>query len=238
MRGIGRAQGSWRGRRHQSNSARAGVGGTRGRLATRAGAIALTAYGSSASLRKAAVFMSSLASIAIFAWKPSPFRSTTRQSVCRPVTTRRLRPLRLIRGLPIDLVVPRINLRASPGAARRCGNPQIQPQAPSNARKHPCGSTISEDLNMNSVAELLSWWALVTILIALSFPLFMFSLGFVIKTSIDKALAGKLKEIKEAVIELQHIRDDLKVLEQLNKLDQLQKLDSLDVLKNSWLLNS
>jgi len=91
---------------------------------------------------------------------------------------------------------------------------------------------------MNSVAELLSWWALVTILIALSFPLFMFSLGFVIKTSIDKALAGKLKEIKEAVIELQHIRDDLKVLEQLNKLDQLEKLDSLDVLTNSWLLNS
>jgi len=60
----------------------------------------------------------------------------------------------------------------------------------------------------------------------------MFSLGFVIKTAIDKALAGKLKEINDAVIQLQHIRDDLKILEKLNK------LDSLDVLKNSWLLNS
>ena len=85
---------------------------------------------------------------------------------------------------------------------------------------------------MNSVAELLHGWALVTILITLSFPFFMFSLGFVIKIAIDKALAGKLKEINNAVIELQHIRDDLKILEKLNK------LNSLDVLKNSWLLNS
>ena len=60
----------------------------------------------------------------------------------------------------------------------------------------------------------------------------MFSLGFVIKVAIDKALSGKLEEIDNAVIELQHIRDDLKILEKLNK------LDSLDVLKNSWLLNA
>ena len=85
---------------------------------------------------------------------------------------------------------------------------------------------------MNSVAELLPRWAWVIILIALLFPFLMFSLGFVIKTAIDKALAGKLKEINDAVNELQHIRDDLKILEKLNK------LDSLDVLKNSWLLNS
>ncbi len=85
---------------------------------------------------------------------------------------------------------------------------------------------------MNSVAELLPGWALIIILIAFSFLVFMFSLGFVIKTAIDKALAGKLKEITFAVIELQHIRDDLKILEKLNK------LDSLDVLKNSWLLNA
>jgi hypothetical protein len=63
-------------------------------------------------------------------------------------------------------------------------------------------------------------------------PFFMFSLWFVIKTAIDKAISGKLKEINDAVIELHHIRDDLKILEKLNK------LDSLDVLKNSWLLNS
>jgi hypothetical protein len=86
--------------------------------------------------------------------------------------------------------------------------------------------------DMNSVNELLPGWALVTILVALSFLFFMFSLGFVIKTAIDKALAGKLKEINDAIIELKHIRDDLKILEKLNK------LDSLDVLKNSWLLNS
>ena len=85
---------------------------------------------------------------------------------------------------------------------------------------------------MNSVAELLPRWAWVIILIALLFPFLMFSLGFVIKTAIDKALAGKLKEINDAVNELQHFRDDLKILEKLNK------LDSLDVLKNSWLLNS
>ncbi len=85
---------------------------------------------------------------------------------------------------------------------------------------------------MNSVGELLPGWALITILIALSFLFFMFSLGFVIKIAIDKALAGKLKEINNAVIELQHIRDDLKILEKLNK------LDLLDVLKNSWLLNT
>ena len=85
---------------------------------------------------------------------------------------------------------------------------------------------------MNSVAELLPGWAWTIILIAFSFLFFMFSLGFVIKTAIDKALAGKLKDINIAVIELQHIRDDLKILEKLNK------LDSLDVLKNSWLLNA
>ncbi len=85
---------------------------------------------------------------------------------------------------------------------------------------------------MNSVAELLPGWAWVLILIALSFPFFMFSLGFVIKTAIERALAGKLKEINDAVIELRHIRDDLQILK------KLEKLDSLDVLKTSWLLNS
>ena len=85
---------------------------------------------------------------------------------------------------------------------------------------------------MNSVAELLPGWAWVLILIALSFAFFMFSLGFVIKTAIDKALVGKLREINDAVIELQHIRDDLQILK------KLEKLDSLDVLKTSWLLNS
>ena len=85
---------------------------------------------------------------------------------------------------------------------------------------------------MNSVAELLPGWACIMILIAFSFLFFMFSLEFVIKTAIDKALAGKLKDINIAVIELQHIRDDLKILEKLNK------LNSLDVLKNSWLLNA
>ena len=85
---------------------------------------------------------------------------------------------------------------------------------------------------MNSAAELLPGWAWVLILIALSFLCFMFSLGFVIKTAIDKALAGKLKEINDAVIELRHIRDDLQMLK------KLEKLDSLDVLKTSWLLNS
>ena len=85
---------------------------------------------------------------------------------------------------------------------------------------------------MNSVAELLPGWAWVLILIALSFLSFMFSLGFVIKTAIDKALVGKLKEINDAIIELQHIRDDLQMLK------KLEKLDSLDVLKTSWLLNS
>jgi hypothetical protein len=32
-------------------------------------------------------------------------------------------------------------------------------------------------------------------------PFLMFSLGFMIKTAIDKALAGKLKEFNDAVIE-------------------------------------
>ena len=84
---------------------------------------------------------------------------------------------------------------------------------------------------MNSVAELLPGWAWVIILIALSFPFFMFSLGFVIKIAIDKALAGKLKEINNAVIELQHIRDDLKILEKLNKLDSIRCLEEFLVTK-------
>jgi hypothetical protein len=72
----------------------------------------------------------------------------------------------------------------------------------------------------------------------------MFSLGFVIKTSIENALDGKLKQIKDAIDLLQPIRNDLKMLRKLDKLDklelleQLKKLDSLDVLTKSWLLNS
>jgi len=89
---------------------------------------------------------------------------------------------------------------------------------------------------MNSVSELLPEWAWVLLLIALSFPFFMLILGFVIKTSIEKALGGTLSE-------LQHIRDDLKMLRKLDKLDklelltQLEKLDALDMLAKSWLLN-
>ena len=85
---------------------------------------------------------------------------------------------------------------------------------------------------MNSVSELLPAWALILMLIALSFPLFMFSLWFVIKTAIEKALDGKLKQIKDAIDVLQPIRDDLKMLRKLDK------LDSLDVLTKSRLLNS
>ena len=97
---------------------------------------------------------------------------------------------------------------------------------------------------MNSVSELLPAWAWVLMLIALSFPFFMLSLGFVIKTSIEKALEGTLQQIKDAIDELQPIRDDLKMLGKLDKLDkldlltQLEKLDALDVLTKSWLLNS
>ena len=97
---------------------------------------------------------------------------------------------------------------------------------------------------MNSVSELLPEWAWVLLLISLSFTFFMLSLGFVIKTAIEKALGGNLKQINDAINELQHIRDDLKMLRKLDKLDklelltQLEKLDTLDVLTNSWLLNS
>ena len=53
-----------------------------------------------------------------------------------------------------------------------------------------------------------------------------------------------MKQIKDAIDELQPIRDDLKMLKKLEKLDkfelltQLEKLDALDVLTKSWLLNS
>ena len=40
-----------------------------------------------------------------------------REKCAGPVSTRRLRPLRVMRGLPIESVVPRINLRASPDTA-------------------------------------------------------------------------------------------------------------------------
>ena len=91
--------------------------------------------------------------------------------------------------------------------------------------------------NMNPILELLPEWAWVVISIALLFALFMLSLRFVIETAIEKALGAKLKQINDSVNELQHIRDDLKMLRKLNKLDeldtlkQLEKLDALDVLR-------
>jgi len=90
---------------------------------------------------------------------------------------------------------------------------------------------------MNPILELLPEWAWVVISIALLFALFMLSLRFVIETAIEKALGAKLKQINDSVNELQHIRDDLKMLRKLNKLDeldtlkQLEKLDALDVLR-------
>ena len=95
---------------------------------------------------------------------------------------------------------------------------------------------------MNTIFELLPEWAWVAISIALLFACFMASLRFVIEAAIEKALGDKLKQINDSVNELQHIRDDLKMLRKLNKLDeldtltQLEKLDALDILKQfDWL---
>jgi len=75
---------------------------------------------------------------------------------------------------------------------------------------------------MNPILGLLPQWAWIVILIALSFAFFMFSLGLVIQTAVEKAiersLGAKLKQINDSIDELQHIRDDLKMLRQLGKL--------------------
>ncbi|MGA2795225.1 MAG: hypothetical protein ABSE69_17190 [Roseiarcus sp.] len=75
---------------------------------------------------------------------------------------------------------------------------------------------------MNPIFGLLPQWAWIVILIAVSFAFLMLSLGFVIQKAvekaIEKALGAKLKEINGSINELQHIRDDLKMLRTLGKL--------------------
>jgi hypothetical protein len=83
-------------------------------------------------------------------------------------------------------------------------------------------SAISEGLNMNAIFGLLPEWAWIVILIALSFAFFMLSLAFVIQKAVEKAieiaLGAKLKQINDSINELQHIRDDLKMLRKLGNL--------------------
>jgi hypothetical protein len=75
---------------------------------------------------------------------------------------------------------------------------------------------------MNPILGLLPQWAWIAILIALSFAFFMLSLRLVIQKAVEKAiersLGAKLKQINDSIDELQHIRDDLKMLRQLGKL--------------------
>lgn len=75
---------------------------------------------------------------------------------------------------------------------------------------------------MNSIFGLLPERAWIVILIPLSFAFFMLSLGFVIQKAvekaIEKALGTKLKQINDFIDELQHIRDDLKMLRKLGNL--------------------
>jgi hypothetical protein len=75
---------------------------------------------------------------------------------------------------------------------------------------------------MNPIFGLLPEWTWMVIVIALSFAFFMLSLGFVIQAAVEKAiektLSVKLQQINDSVNELQHIRDDLKMLRKLGNL--------------------
>jgi len=75
---------------------------------------------------------------------------------------------------------------------------------------------------MNPIFGLLPEWAWIVILIALSVAFLMLSLGLVIQKAVEKAienaLGAKLQQINDSVNELQHIRDDLKMLRKLSNL--------------------